>query len=70
MSERNVGEKLKERQSIILKYIEQNNKISAKELSKLLQVSDRTIEREIQKLKKMEILERVGGDKGGYWKIN
>ncbi|WP_416349553.1 hypothetical protein [Proteiniphilum sp.] len=43
--------------------------MSAKELSKSLQVTDRTIEREVQKLKKMKILEHVGSDKGDYWKI-
>ena len=69
VSERNVGETLSERQREILKYIEQDNKISAKEISELLQITDRTIEREIQKLKKMGILERVGGDRGGHWKI-
>jgi ATP-dependent DNA helicase RecG len=69
MSEKNVGGKLTERQKIILKYIAQSNIISAKEISVLLQITDRTIEREMQKLKKMEILERIGGDRGGYWKI-
>ncbi|MDI9604250.1 MAG: DeoR family transcriptional regulator [Bacteroidota bacterium] len=39
-------------------------------ISNLLQISDRTIERDIQKLKDIGILERVGGDRGGYWKIN
>jgi ATP-dependent DNA helicase RecG len=69
MSEKNVGEALTERQKKILNYIEQNNIVSAKEISMLLQVTDRTIEREIQKMRKMAIIERVGGDKGGYWKI-
>jgi len=53
-----------------LKYIEQNNTISAKEISIMLQIADRTVERDIQKLRKLRILERIGGDKGGYWKIN
>ena len=69
VSEKNVGEVLTERQKIILKHIEQNNIISAKEISALLQIVDRTVEREIQKLRKMGILERIGGDRGGYWKI-
>jgi len=51
---------LTERQDIFLKYIGQNNTISAKEISILLQITDRTVEREIQKLKEMEILERIG----------
>ncbi|MDR0745027.1 MAG: putative DNA binding domain-containing protein [Mediterranea sp.] len=70
VSEKNVGEKLTNRQKEILKHIEQNNVISAKEISTLLQIADRTVEREIQKLKKTGILERIGGNRGGYWKIN
>ncbi|MDR1459925.1 MAG: HTH domain-containing protein [Bacteroidales bacterium] len=70
MSEKNVGEKLTKRQKSILEHIKQNNTISAKEISVLLQTTDRTIEREIQKLKKTGILDRIGGDRGGYWKIN
>ena len=69
MSEKNVGENLSERQKRILKQIEQNNTISAKEISSFLQITDRTIEREIQKLKKLGILERSGSDRGGYWEI-
>ena len=61
-----VQEELTERQKIILKYIEQNNTISAKEISALLQIVDRTVERDIQKLRKMGILERIGGDKRYY----
>ncbi len=69
MSEKNIGEELTERQKLVLKYIEQNNMISAKDISMLLKITERTVEREIQKLKAMEILERIGGDRGGYWKI-
>lgn len=69
LSEKNVGVALTERQKKILKYVEKDNMISAKDISKLLQVTDRTIERDIQKLMKMEILERVGSGRSGYWKI-
>jgi len=69
MSEKNVGEKLTERQAIILKHIEQNKMVSAKEISIFLEITDRTIEREIHKLKKIGIIERIGSDRGGYWKI-
>ncbi len=55
---------------MILNYIEGDNTISAMKLSDLLQISDRTIERDIQKLKNIGILERIGSDRGGYWKIN
>jgi ATP-dependent DNA helicase RecG len=66
---RSGGERLSERQKRILKQIEQNNTISVKEISTSLQVTDRTVEREIQKLRNMGIIERIGGDRGGYWKI-
>ena len=70
MSEKTVVDKLTDRQKVILKHIEQNNEISAKELSALLEITDRTVERDIHKLKKMGVLERIGSDRGGYWKIN
>lgn len=70
MSEKNVEDELTERQRAILKYIEQNNTISAKEISELLQIADRTVERDLQKLRSLGVLERAGGDRGGYWKIN
>ena len=69
VSEQNVGEKLTERQGGILNYIKQNDIITAKELATLLGVADRTIEREIQKLRILEVIERIDGDRGGYWKI-
>ncbi|MDD4589886.1 MAG: DeoR family transcriptional regulator [Parabacteroides sp.] len=52
-----------------MQHIEQNNVISAKEISTLLQIADRTVERDIQKLKEKGFLERIGGDRGGYWGI-
>jgi ATP-dependent DNA helicase RecG len=61
------GERLSERQKRILKQIEQNNTISVKEISTSLQIANRTVEREIQKLRNMGIIERIGGDRGGYW---
>ncbi|MDR0332363.1 MAG: putative DNA binding domain-containing protein [Dysgonamonadaceae bacterium] len=69
MSEKDVGENLTERQREVLNYIKQNDIITAKELATLLGVTDRTIEREIQKLRILEVIERIDGDRGGYWKI-
>lgn len=62
----NVGEKRVEK---ILNEIRANNRISAKEISKKLSVAERTIERDIEKLRNYGILQRIGGDKGGYWQI-
>ena len=46
-----------------------NNSISANEIGKLLGVTQRSIEKYIGTLKKDSIIERIGPDKGGHWKI-
>lgn len=67
---KNVGENVGEKRlSSLLALMEQNNRISAKQLAKLLSVSDRTIERDIVKLKIQNKLQRIGGEKGGHWEI-
>jgi len=60
---------IERRQKVILDFIKMNNKISAKEISELLKTNSRTIQRDLQKFKERGIIERVGGDRGGYWKI-
>ena len=62
----NVPEK---RHDSIIKLIKKNKEISTLEISKLLNVNQKTIKRDIQTLKAKGILERIGPDKGGYWKI-
>ena len=53
----------------VFNLIIQNNKITAVEISKLLNISLSTVKRKIKKLKEKSIIERVGSDKTGYWKI-
>jgi ATP-dependent DNA helicase RecG len=53
----------------ILELIRQNKSISAKEISSILKISDRAVEKNIAKLKSKGILKRVGPDKGGHWEI-
>ncbi|MDR2499119.1 MAG: Fic family protein [Tannerellaceae bacterium] len=64
-----VGE-VSERQKRILDIIAANNSISAQQLSAILKTTARTVEREIKKMREKGILERIGGDRGGHWKIN
>lgn len=59
-----------ERGRRILELIAENSSISAKQLAERLNTTDRTIEREIKKMKESKIIERIGGDRGGLWKIN
>jgi len=35
-----------------------------------MKVTKRTILRDIEKLKRENLLERIGSEKGGYWKVN
>jgi len=66
----NVPENVPEKRTkVIFKYISKNNKISTKNLSEILQVSEKTVKRDIEKLKEKKLLKRIGADKGGYWKV-
>ena len=66
----NVGDNVGNNRLInILILINQNNQISAKQLAKLLSVSNRTIERDIEKLKDIGRLKRIGNEKTGHWEI-
>ena len=65
----NVVENLTERQKIIISIIKDNNSISAAQISTRLSAMIRTVQRDLTKLKSLNILRRVGPDKGGYWEI-
>lgn len=54
----------------VLELIKGNTQITIPELSKLIKVTERTIERNINQLQKHKKLERVGPSFGGYWKVN
>ena len=55
--------------SDVLELIKNNPKITRAELSDKLEINPSAVQRHIQKLKSNDSIERVGGDKGGYWKI-
>lgn len=63
----NVG--VNKTQKEILKLIQENKNITQKEIASKLKTTLITIERNIIILKDKNILERVGADKNGYWKI-
>lgn len=54
----------------IIKIIKENPKITAYDISKKFNVTDRTIERDLKILTDKIIIEYVGSAKGGYWKVN
>jgi predicted HTH transcriptional regulator len=65
-----VGEKLTDNQQKIIDNISENPYITIQELSLIVGISKRKIEENLAKLKSFEFIERIGSDKGGYWKIN
>ena len=62
----NVGVKI---EKDILDLIINNPKITQPKIAKELNITTRTIERNIQRLKEKNMLERIGSDKTGYWKV-
>ncbi len=52
----------------ILELVKENKYISIPEMAKIIGVSERSIERNIENLKNDDLLKRVGPAKGGYWK--
>jgi len=54
----------------VFSLIKQNNKITATQISESLNISLSTVKRRIKELREHKIIERIGSDKTGYWKIN
>ena len=54
----------------ILRTIKENVKVTSLEIAKHLKVSDKKIKRDLAKLKAECKIERMGGLKLGFWKVN
>ena len=57
-------------EKLILNLLGKKPNITQRELSEKTNTSLRTVKRIIQQLKEKDIIERVGSDRKGYWKIN
>lgn len=64
-----VNEKSEKRWSEILELIKENPNITRSELAEIAGINPSAIQKHIAKLKAEGLIERVGGDKGGHWKI-
>jgi ATP-dependent DNA helicase RecG len=62
-------ENLSSREKSIINLMKDNNSISRRLLAKKMGISTATVARDINSLKEKGIIERIGGDRGGYWKI-
>lgn len=53
----------------IILFIKNDKAISAEQIAEKLNITSRTVQRDIEKLVKQNILKRIGPAKGGYWQI-
>ncbi|MEJ8752477.1 HTH domain-containing protein [Lagierella sp. ICN-221743] len=53
----------------IIRIIENNPEITASDLSKKFDLTERTIKRDLKKLTDDKLIEYVGSAKNGYWKV-
>lgn len=60
---------LNNNQKQIIIEIQKNKNITQKELSEIINITEKNIRNNIKKLKSKAIIERVGPDNGGYWII-
>ena len=65
----NVGIKLNSTQKKILSMLSENPSLTSAKLAKILNVQIRTVERNIQKLRKEGMLDRSGANKDGVWVV-
>ena len=70
MSETMTETKFTERQQKILNLIKESPTITGKQMSEILSVSQRTIERDLSALRKKGVLKREGKDNDGMWVLN
>ena len=62
-------DKLTKNQIKIMSKMKQNNFIPQSELSTIISINEKNIRNNIDKLKKLGKIRRVGGDFGGYWEV-
>lgn len=65
---KNVPENVPENRGLkILDIVKLDSKVTISELAEILEVDPKTIKRDITKLKKEQLLKRIGPDRGGHW---
>lgn len=67
---RKFGEKFGGSSEKIVELIFGDQYISASEMAEIIGITERAVEKQLARLKEKDIVERVGPDKGGSWKIN
>lgn len=65
-----VGIKLGENRLSLLFLLYFSPKIMGQTIAKILDISTTSVDNHIKWFKEREVLERIGNDRNGYWKIN
>lgn len=65
----NVGVKFSETEREVLECIKENGEFSAEQIAEKIKRGKHTVERAIKSLKEHGVIERVGSDKAGRWKV-
>jgi predicted HTH transcriptional regulator len=63
-------EKIPKNQQLILDNLAQNPNITIQELKVIVGIAASKIKENLSKLKVQGLIERIGPDKGGYWKVH
>ncbi len=63
------GDNVTDRQNQILVLIKENRNISTREIAEYLNVSRRTVLRDIEEMKNSNKINRIGKEKGGHWEV-
>jgi len=64
-----VGVKLSVNQIEIIKLIQANRNITVTELSQNIHIARTSVHNNLKKLTNLGIIERIGSDKSGYWRV-
>ncbi len=62
-------EKVTENQNMILVEIEKNSLVTVQQLSEILHILPRNVQKNIAMLRDKGLIQRIGPDKGGHWEI-
>lgn len=65
-----LNEKLGENRLSLLFLLYFSPKITGQTIAKILDISTTSVDNQIKWFKEREVLERIGNDRNGYWKIN
>ena len=55
--------------SFVSDFVNEDGGLNSKQINEITNISMRTIERSIKSLKEKELIQRIGSDKTGYWKL-